>query len=438
MSKVSALLALMVLLPVTPALGQANPDLAGRLKDVAPFIDDQVTVVVHADLAALDLNGIDAWIGDMVRAVETDPKELGAANLQLRMVMFMVKGLQAEFRKAGGRDVYVLVTASPDDLPAVVMPMAQGANTAAVTGMLTKLVNPSTRPAGGGADMRIEIVGGAIVVASSDVTAQLKRVKPVARPELAEALRAAGDSVAQLVFVPTTAIRQQLQALLSQVPPELGGGPGANLANSVKWVVLAVNTPPQRSVKLVVQAAAAKDAQVLDGLAARLLALAAAAAPAPQVWPLLKPRLAGERLTVSLDNPQVKKLEADLLIPGLRQARWQGRRAQSMSNLRQIAVACIMHRDDHKGQWPDNLDALAPYLKSDGPLTNPLEPDRKPGYVYARPRDKAVANPARVILVYEAHTQWPEGGLAVGLADGHVELMQDEIVFKQRLASQQQ
>ena len=56
---------------------------------------------------------------------------------------------------------------------------------------------------------------------------------------------------------------------------------------------------------------------------------------------------------------------------------------QSLSNAREIAIACIAYAGDHEGNFPPSLDAVVPtYLKDRAHLASPLNPSDPNGYIY--------------------------------------------------------
>jgi len=109
---------------------------------------------------------------------------------------------------------------------------------------------------------------------------------------------------------------------------------------------------------------------------------------------------------------------------------------QSQRKIKQLLIGVLMYATDHRNALPDNIEQIAgSYVKDDKALRNPRQPDRERGYVWVKPAAKLtrVLAPSQVIMLYEAYDKWPEGGLVVGFMDGHVELLQDEATFKQKL-----
>jgi len=105
------------------------------------------------------------------------------------------------------------------------------------------------------------------------------------------------------------------------------------------------------------------------------------------------------------------------------------KREQSASNMKQILLSCIMYASDNKGQWPDSLQDLIQRRLPRDTLINPRQPERENGYVYIKP--STPISPQQVVL-YEAHDSWGDG-INVGFVDGHVEFIEKESMFKNRL-----
>jgi hypothetical protein len=107
------------------------------------------------------------------------------------------------------------------------------------------------------------------------------------------------------------------------------------------------------------------------------------------------------------------------------------RAAASISNLKQIGLACAMYKQDRKGEWPDTLQQLVErgYLHANV-LRNPIWPAQEVGYVYRKPAKDA---PAGVVVLYEKHDGWPAYGVAVGFVDCAVMRLEDPERFKQML-----
>lgn len=111
---------------------------------------------------------------------------------------------------------------------------------------------------------------------------------------------------------------------------------------------------------------------------------------------------------------------AGMLMPALAEAREQAKVTQSMSNLRQIATACLLYANDNDGKFPAELETLV----TKGMLTKPvLHSPRdwdKERISYTLVGGTTKADPTDV-LAYEMSFTY--GEYLVAFADGHVEKM---------------
>jgi RNA polymerase sigma factor (sigma-70 family) len=109
-------------------------------------------------------------------------------------------------------------------------------------------------------------------------------------------------------------------------------------------------------------------------------------------------------------------------------------RQKSKEHLDHIGDACGRYVRDHQGAWPSNLDQLvsANYLAADD-LTNPRNPDAKPGYNYRKPsKPGRDANMIRVVAWENFGGRWPatspseslKPGVQAVLGSGDVELIE--------------
>ena len=69
------------------------------------------------------------------------------------------------------------------------------------------------------------------------------------------------------------------------------------------------------------------------------------------------PTVAADTLTFRLNADNSLKLPA-IVLPAMAKSREQARRMRSLSNLRQIVVASINYANDHKGEYPPDLQSL--------------------------------------------------------------------------------
>ena len=152
------------------------------------------------------------------------------------------------------------------------------------------------------------------------------------------------------------------------------------------------------------------------------------------------PSVKGDRLELLLMVPQTETLIQDILKPITMVLRVEAILTKSASQMRQILVACITHADDHKGQWPENLQVLVEAQKLDAKLLhNPRRSQQTTGYTYIKPGANWKKFPAaRHIVLYENFDEWPQlHGAWIGLLDGHVERVDKKERFEKMLAETQ-
>jgi len=311
-------------------------DPAARAGTIAPFIDEATFAVVRLDPARL----------------QTDPL------VDLVLPWFPQAGVSAadarsglgramhEFAQAGGRDVYLVLSLShfPQDIGFVVIPLSSGADEKALATLAAQTDFRDSRR-----------VGNCLVAGRSEILEGLESLQPDARPELAAAFEAAGDTAFQLVLTPPKHSRRVIEELMPTLPEEIGGGPSMLVTRGVLWAAVGVDGPPRTSLRVVVQS---QDAQAAAALRERLLAVLAllgkqecVAKYVPKLdalVPILAPEVRRDRLVLELDAQSGIGMLLEALRRPLEMARAQARRVQSMNNLKQIGLAMHMYHDRHK------------------------------------------------------------------------------------------
>ena len=239
-----------------PALADEPTATDVRASTIAPFLDTQTMVVGHADLSRLDVDSIVKTLG-VLAAPE--------AEQQKEMRQGLSKWLAA-FRKAGGKDIYVLLSLEdmPESVPLLMVPLADGADTAALDQLLPDNLFPATR------DPRenlkpVKWHTDKFLFRGTKATQQrLKELKPAQRPELAKGFAAAGATDLQVILMLPPHMARVIEEVIPRLPPEIGDGSSRVLTEGVRWAALGVDWPPKTSVKLMIQSRDAAAAEASE------------------------------------------------------------------------------------------------------------------------------------------------------------------------------
>ncbi len=322
-------------------LAGEQSDAAAKAKAVAPYVDEMTTAVAHIDLSRVDAGSL----VETLARLQPDAKDLeGGRNSEVAKQID--KRLKAVLQ-AGVKDLYFTVSlGGPGPIPTMlaVLPLAATADEKAVRAALDI-------PAGTG-----RRVGDALVIRLPPEDNRPIEIHSSPRPELTTSFEAAGVGPVQAVLIPPAYTRRVVEELMPQLPKEVGGGPSSILTRGVTWAAVGIDLPPHLALHLVVKSDDAGAAEAMREKWAEILRLAGqreeirkAVPRLDDIAPLLTPKVEGDRLVLSLDD---KTAAIDRLVAAmgesLEQARDSARRAQSMNNLRQIALAMLMYNDAQK------------------------------------------------------------------------------------------
>ena len=390
---------------------------------VAAFVDSQTIAILRVDSTRVDANALVAKVMERGRF---DPQKLGFTP-----VPDLVR-LLTDLRAAGGKDLYLVfsladvVAGGPYVPHFMVVPLSEKADGEQIARCF------------GASQGRYQRMGNALVLASEDILKRLRSLKADPRPELEAAFAAAGDTAVQVVVIPPADARRVVEELMPTLPVEFGGGPSTALTRGLLWGAVGVNPPPKMSLQLTIQSQDAASAEALRQFLPDLLGTLTEDGALKQVMPnieevraIVMPALAGNRLTLTLDEGQMNVLLTDTL-RSILFAPTRAGLARSRKQVHDILVGIIIYENDH-GEWPGGLQEL---VKGNYTAAGNLEAPRRLGleghYVYRRPLPPA--KEALAVVIHEAYKRWPEGGIVVGFRDGHVETIAEEGQFLDRLA----
>ena len=323
-----------------PAFAAEAADPDTRVRTIAPYLDEQTLAVAHVDLSRVDAQALTARVVQLGKPPAQPTAEFTKA----------VEGFVSAFRQAGGKDLYVFVSLAdlPQSTPFLIAPVGANADARAMSELL------KGDPSGPFNAEVVEKLDHVIFAGSRFTRRRLAGLKPAARPDLARALAAAGDTAAQLLILPSADMRRALKDSLPQLPPQLGGAPITVFTDGVVWGALGIDPPPHAKAHLFIQSrndqAAKQLSEWVAGFWARVAQENGVREAVPNFNNLTKyltPTAQGDHLTLDATDQDL----TTVLAPLARQFLVSSVRARSQNNLRQIAIA-LHNFHDEKGHFP--------------------------------------------------------------------------------------
>ncbi len=118
---------------------------------------------------------------------------------------------------------------------------------------------------------------------------------------------------------------------------------------------------------------------------------------------------------------------AGIAVPVFGEVRTRGKEVQSLSQAKQIAVACRSYASDHRGAFPPQLEDLVPaYLPDRTLFASPLSPGEAMAYYYFGGTDQAPPDTVLLMSKYKNRrgrriVMHVNGGGSVGVPPPEVE-----------------
>ena len=334
-------LPLLALLLAAPAFAQP-PGRAPSVADTAaPFIDEHTLVVARVDLTRVDVETV------LKLAAAFSGEDDGESTGEVR-------ALVQEFARRGGKDV--LLPYGPGDfphLPCLIVPAPDGAEART---SLAQLFLDLYRLTGAEADSAV--LHGCVCVGPKDSLAVLRARKPVARPDLAAALDAGRDGVAQLAFALSAEAKKIHEQVAPTLPAELGGGGIQKVTRGLKWAAVVVGPGPRMPAKWVTECASPDAARDLREVERRARQAAddlvrgdgpeAGLKRGPGLFDNATTSQEGSRLTTEWE------LATSLMAALKRPEGTPAERMRSSNNLRHLLIALHNYHDTH-GRFPTDV-----------------------------------------------------------------------------------
>jgi hypothetical protein len=341
----------LVLALALPAAAAEKYDPEALAKAVAPFVDAQTVSIAHVDLTRIDAT---ALLDKVAEIGKLDAEQIEGSKRDLRSLL-------ADLTRAGANEMFVVASMAdlPTKPPVVVVPVAAGSDTKAVARELghAKLFE----------QLHTEALGQAVVGASENTLKRLRTLQPAARPELAKAFAAAGDSAVQVLLLPTPDSRRVIAELLPTLPAEIGGESTTPLTHDLQWAALGMDVSPNLALRLLIQSTDPAAAKRLSGLLTRTRDSLGQLAKVRELLPdyariagPLTPTVEGDHLAATLGNKELLTVVPPLVMRSL-QAR---NKAVASNSLQQLMIAAHNYADAHKSRMP----AVANFDKQGKPL----------------------------------------------------------------------
>lgn len=200
-----------------------------------------------------------------------------------------------------------------------------------------------------------EAVNGGVVVTDGQQR-PLQARKSDNRPEFAAALNSVNQSAIQVAFSLGSDTRRVVREGIPTLPPEVGGGSAAPIADGWQWLSLGVNLAPKFDLQLTIQASDDKSAEALERIANAAVKTAveskevSSVIPNARVFlPMLTLKRTTNRLQLVLNEANgAGKLTEEVGAPLLNKIDASSRRTNSINNLKQLMLAMHNYHDAFK------------------------------------------------------------------------------------------
>ncbi len=348
------LFAFALLVPLSPCWA-TSPDIERVTTAITPYLSD--------DTFAVATLGVDeAWpkaVGDMLIDYGIVPEDEVAT---LRQNLGQVKGALATLRGFGVREVTVVVGVAdvrPQAGPLLVVTCDEPAKDALDMLLKQFLAQPTPK-------LSSQWVGDHVLVGTSATIERYETLQKADRKDLVDGLHAtlSDDASGGLVAAPGDDVRRVLRELWPTLPAPFTDLDATLMADGVRELRVTLRRPPEWQARVTLEAASDVDAKTLKTLAerglAQLVIMASQqqggepiAAALTQAVPLLRPKQQDNKLTIDLahDNPQVKQMVINVMLPTLASARESARRNSRMNDMKWIALAMHNYHDTF-GSFP--------------------------------------------------------------------------------------
>jgi hypothetical protein len=259
---------------------------AARADDViSPFIDSQTNAVIYVDLSNLDMDQLAAWHNKAIATI-ADPDQRARAQKDADQSTAQGKKWVSDFRNAGGKDLYIVVSLAgmmQRTAVGVVAPL-NGADPAALGKAFVPNPPPSADPtdpsAAQVARMRPQtaVIGNMLVYSTGAGIDKFKAPSSEPRQDILDGLAAGGQNQLRLSLTPSNLKDNPFFKMLAGAimsagqPPQPGQPPQQSTLfsepqwDSVTFVSVALSLPPKESAGCTIQCKDADSASAMSDL----------------------------------------------------------------------------------------------------------------------------------------------------------------------------
>jgi hypothetical protein len=302
---------------------------------LAPFVSGQTDAVIYVDLTAVDVDALQALEQKVIAQLPPDQAaKMQQQQAQTDKQMAQTRQWLDGFKKAGGKDAYVVVQLSglfQGKPGALLVPLQPGVDSTALAAYLNPAAaappNPNMPPSP--MQPKTEVIGQMLVFAPGPMIEDFKTgaATPQPRPDLAEGLAAAGDAPFRIVAIPASLKRSPMLGMLGAMGR--GGQPGAPPAgpmaepewNNVTWVAVSGSLPPKESGSFTCQCKDADSANAMADMINKKIQerkndpqAQQMGADADKLAAALKPTVNGTRVVINLDQDTVDNVMIPIMV----------------------------------------------------------------------------------------------------------------------------
>ncbi|MDP9175049.1 MAG: hypothetical protein M3O30_14475 [Planctomycetota bacterium] len=220
---------------------------------VAPFVDTLTDAVIHVDMTSVNIDAISAMYQKAMDQSTMAQAQKDQATQQMQKQLPVAKEWIANFTKAGGKDLYVVVSIrglmaqQPGE---IVVPLGAGADADALAKAFKPGGNAPANPqnaAAAAGETTTAVVGKCLVFCQNGELARLQSVATAPAPAHSDLLDALGSTGSGSVHIAVGGVGLQIAG--TQLASLTGMRPNQQMSN-LSWAALGCSLPPTESLSL--------------------------------------------------------------------------------------------------------------------------------------------------------------------------------------------